>query len=114
MTADSIVQFHAGHGLPAGEVVAEGVRRRVLAYGPDLMLVQVAFETGAVGAEHQHPHAQTSYVLSGEFAYTIAGETRLLRPGDSCYVPGNTLHGTVCQAAGILLDSFSPLRADFL
>ncbi|OON69827.1 cupin domain-containing protein [Hymenobacter sp. CRA2] len=107
------VLFHAGHGLQL-EPVAEGVRRQVLAYGPELMLVRVAFEAGAVGAEHQHPHAQTSYVESGEFEYTIAGETRVLRPGDSCFVPGNTLHGTTCRQPGVLLDSFSPLRKDFV
>lgn len=106
--------FVTGHGLPAWEAVAEGVRRQVLAYGPELMLVKVAFEAGAIGAEHQHPHAQTSYVESGRFAYTIAGETRVLAVGDSCFVPGNTLHGTTCLEAGVLLDSFSPLRADFL
>jgi quercetin dioxygenase-like cupin family protein len=105
--------FHAGHGLQL-EPVAEGVRRQVLAYGPELMLVRVAFEAGAVGAEHQHPHTQTSYVESGEFDYTIAGQTRRLRPGDSCYVPGHTLHGTTCVQPGVLLDAFSPLREDFV
>ncbi|MCC3158049.1 cupin domain-containing protein [Hymenobacter sp. 15J16-1T3B] len=113
-TADTpSAQFCAGHGLP-WESVAEGVRRQVLAYGPALMLVKVAFEAGAVGAEHQHPHAQTSYVESGAFEYTIAGDTRVLRAGDSCFVPGNTLHGTTCLESGVLLDSFTPLREDFL
>ncbi|GAB3831422.1 cupin domain-containing protein [Hymenobacter jeollabukensis] len=107
------VLFCAGDGLP-WESVADGVRRQVLAYGPELMLVKVAFEAGAVGAEHQHPHAQTSYVESGAFEYTIAGATRVLRTGDSCFVPGNTLHGTTCLESGVLLDSFSPLREDFL
>lgn len=105
--------FCSGDGL-RWESVAAGVRRQVLAYGPELMLVKVAFEAGAVGAEHQHPHAQTSYVESGVFEYTIGGQTRVLRPGDSCFVPGHTLHGTTCREAGVLLDSFSPLRADFL
>lgn len=96
------------------QVVGPGVRRKVLAHGPDLMLVRVAFETGSVGATHQHPHAQLSYVESGEFAYTIGAETRIMRTGDSCYVPGNINHGVVCQAAGVLVDSFTPRRADFL
>ncbi|KAA9339183.1 cupin domain-containing protein [Hymenobacter busanensis] len=96
--------------VPAGA----GVQRQVLAHSPELMLVKVAFETGAVGAEHQHPHTQISYVESGEFAYTIGGETRVLRAGDSCVVPGNTLHGTACRQAGVLLDAFTPMRADFV
>lgn len=91
-----------------------GVRRKVLAHGPDLMLVRVAFEAGSVGATHQHPHAQISYVESGEFAYTIGTEMQILRVGDSCYVPGDTDHGVVCQVAGVLVDAFTPRRDDFL
>ncbi|GAA4381467.1 cupin domain-containing protein [Hymenobacter koreensis] len=104
--------------VPSADVrwveVGEGVKRQVLAYGPELMLVKVAFETGGIGAEHQHPHTQISYVESGEFAYTIAGETRVLRTGDSCFVPGHTLHGVTCLQAGVLLDAFNPMREDFV
>lgn len=98
----------------AWQTMAPGVRRQILAYGPDLMLVRVAFEAGGVGAIHQHPHAQISYVESGEFIYTIGDEVQTLSAGASCYVPGNTSHGVVCQAAGVLLDSFTPRRDDFL
>jgi quercetin dioxygenase-like cupin family protein len=91
-----------------------GVQRQVLAQGPDLMLVRVTFEQDAVGALHEHPHQQISYVESGQFEYTIAGEPQLLNPGDSCLVPGNTLHGVHCLAAGVLIDAFTPRRDDFL
>ena len=42
-----------------------GTTRRILAYNDELMSVEVAFETGSVGAVHTHPHTQLSYVLSG-------------------------------------------------
>ena len=96
--------------LPMGP----GVQRQVLARGADLMLVRVTFEQDAVGALHEHPHQQISYVESGQFEYTIADETRLLNPGDSCLVPGNTRHGVRCLAAGVLIDAFTPRRDDFL
>ncbi|MBO2012032.1 cupin domain-containing protein [Hymenobacter negativus] len=91
-----------------------GVQRQVLAQGPDLMLVRVTFEQDAVGALHEHPHQQISYVESGKFEYTIAGEKRLLGSGDSCLVSGNTLHGVRCLVAGVLIDTFTPRRDDFL
>jgi len=96
------------------ENLGHGVRRKVLTYSPQLMLVKVEFEAGSIGATHQHPHEQISYVESGVFAYTIGAETRVLRSGDSCVVPGDTLHGVVCFEAGALLDSFTPARQDFL
>lgn len=95
-------------------LMGPGVQRQVLAQGADLMLVRVTFEQEAIGALHEHPHQQISYVESGQFEYTIAGETRLLNPGDSCLVRGNTLHGVRCVAAGVLIDAFTPRRDDFL
>ena len=53
--------------------VSPGVRRRLLGYNGDLTLVEVAFEQGAVGAMHSHPHVQSSYVASGRFEMKIGG-----------------------------------------
>lgn len=91
-----------------------GVQRRVLAYSEDLMTVEVVFEKGAVGAVHTHPHTQCTYVLSGKFQYTVEGEPVKLGPGDSIVVPPDLPHGTVCLEAGVLLDTFTPMRKDFI
>ena len=42
--------------------IGPGNRRRVLVRLPELMMVEFAFEEGAVGAPHSHPHVQASYV----------------------------------------------------
>ena len=60
-----------------------GVTRRILAYTDGLMCVENTFETGAQGALHSHPHTQITYVVSGAFAFTIDGETRTVRAGDT-------------------------------
>ncbi len=91
-----------------------GTERRILAYDNSLMAVEVAFEAGAEGAPHTHPHTQLSYVLSGSFRYAVEGESVLLNPGDSIVVPGGLVHGTVCLEKGVLLDVFTPKRDDFL
>jgi len=96
------------------EHVADGIKRQILGYGPQLMAVKVWFEEGAEGYQHDHPHSQVSYVESGEFEATIDGETKVLRTGDSFYVAPNKSHGAVCKKAGVLLDLFSPQREDFL
>ena len=91
-----------------------GTTRRVLAWNEQLMTVEVAFEKGATGAPHSHPHVQCSYVLSGKFSYTAEGETVIMNPGDSIVVPGGLVHGTECLEAGTLLDVFTPMREDFV
>ena len=91
-----------------------GQSRKIRAYNREMMLVEVIFDTGAVGADHTHPHTQISYVLSGEFTYHIEGETRVMHPGDSIVVDGGKLHGCTCVKAGTLLDIFAPMREDFV
>lgn len=105
--------FQFGPSTP-WENAAPGVRRQMFGYDGRIMLVRVAFEQGAVGDMHQHPHSQASYVESGAFSMTIGGQTHTLRAGDGYYVPPGVLHGCVCLEAGVLVDSFSPCREDFL
>jgi quercetin dioxygenase-like cupin family protein len=91
-----------------------GLRRRILTAEGGLMLMEVAFEAGAAGYEHRHPHEQVSYCLRGRFEYTLDGRVNVLSAGDSIYVPGNTLHGARALDAGVLLDVFTPVRDDLL
>ena len=91
-----------------------GQRRKIRAYNENAMLVEVSFDTGAVGAAHSHPHTQISYVLDGEFTYTIEGNTRTMKKGDSIVVDGGKVHGCACVKAGTLLDIFTPMREDFV
>ena len=96
------------------EDLGGGVTRRVLAHGGGLMQVEVSFEEGAVGALHSHPHEQLTYVLSGEFEFTIGDVTRVVRAGDTLYKKSGVMHGCRCLRPGILLDTFTPQRDDFL
>jgi quercetin dioxygenase-like cupin family protein len=96
------------------ETAGAGVRRTLVAYNDNLLLVKVEFETGAVGALHQHVHSQISYVERGEFEVTVGDEVRVLQAGDTFYAAPNVPHGVVARQAGVLLDSFSPVRLDFL
>lgn len=96
------------------EKVEQGVQRRIIAYDERLMLVKVRFETGGVGAMHRHPHTQITYVESGIFEIDIDGEKRVLKKGDSYYVAPDIMHGAVCLEQGVLMDSFSPMREDFI
>lgn len=85
-----------------------------MGYDGQLMMVKVVFEEGAVGTMHEHYHSQATYVASGKFELTIGEEKRILEAGDGYYVAPDVLHGCVCLEAGILIDTFSPMRADFL
>lgn len=91
-----------------------GVKRKILAYGDALMQVEVHFEKGAVGTMHSHPHSQLTYVLCGEFEFTIGNEKKIVKKGDTLYKVPNVKHGCVCLEKGVLIDTFNPYREDFL
>lgn len=93
----------------------ENVTRQVLADHPDLMVVAFSFgAVGAVGALHNHPHVQSTYVQSGRFRFSVDGTETEVGPGDSFVVPSNAVHGCVCLEPGRLVDCFTPRREDFL
>jgi len=105
--------FAAAGSVPWTDL-GNGNRRRVLVSRPELMQVEFAFDKGAVGALHSHPHVQSSYVAEGTFEVTIGDEVTTLGPGGSFIVPPNVVHGVKALTGGRLVDSFTPRRDDFL
>jgi quercetin dioxygenase-like cupin family protein len=94
--------------------LGDGIQRQIFGFDDKLMLVKVKFEQGAIGSLHQHHHTQATYVESGSFEVTIGDDIKIINAGDGFYIPPNAIHGVVCLQAGILIDSFSPVREDFL
>ena len=68
----------------------------------------------AVGAVHHHIHSQVTYVESGKFEFIINGVKKIVSAGDCLYKEPDAVHGCVCLEPGMLIDCFSPMRADFL
>lgn len=96
------------------EIVAPGMKRKIICYDERMMLVKVSFEKDAVGMLHHHYHTQISYVGTGIFVVEIAGKKEVLKSGDVFYAAPNQWHGVVCLEAGELIDMFSPYREDFV
>lgn len=91
------------------------VSRRVLAENEAMMIVEFSFAANGIGAPHSHPHVQSTFVKAGHFEFTVAGETFVVGPGDAFVIPSGAAHG--CRALGepgVLIDTFTPRREDFL
>jgi quercetin dioxygenase-like cupin family protein len=106
--------FVRGADTPWDRTNDPGLRRQILGHGPDLMMVRVEFEPGAVAALHHHPHRQASYVVAGRFEVTVDGERVELGPGDCFFVTADRVHGVVAPEGGTLIDAFTPAREEFL
>lgn len=99
----------------AWESPVPGLKRQIMGYNDNLMMVKIDFEAGCDGGgAHAHPHSQSSIIVSGVFDVTIDGVTKRLKGGDAFYVAPNLMHMALCIEAGTLIDGFSPAREDFL
>ncbi len=97
------------------ESAGEGVVRKILAYSPNVMTVELQFQKGAIGSKHSHPHEQIGYLISGSLLYQEEGqEDKVLVTGDTYYVAPNVVHGVVALEETKLLDIFTPMREDFI
>jgi len=96
------------------EQFGPGLYRKILAYNSDIMSVRVKFDRDGIAAMHSHPHSQTSCIISGKYEFTVDGITKTVEAGESVMIKPNQLHSCVCIEPGIVIDTFSPMREDFL
>lgn len=108
------MQTHIRNNDIIVEELKPGLRRQIMAHDTDLMLVKVFFDAGVQADKHKHTHQQITYVAKGRFKVDINGKIEILEAGDSFMIPSNQLHGATCLEEGILIDTFSPKRDDFL
>ena len=106
--------FYTNDSAPV-TVVDDKVSRKLLAYGGSLMMTEVRFKKGGVGAPHLHvDHEQVSRVIAGSFEATVGDKTTVIRPGDGFYAGKGITHGVVALEDSVILDIFTPVRVDFL
>lgn len=94
--------------------LGKGVSRKVLIHTEEMMLVEVRFPAGGVGAMHSHMHRQLSYIQSGVFEFESEGNKLCVSAGDTLAFEPNQKHGVTCLEEGVVLDFFTPAREDFL
>ena len=46
--------------------------------------------------------------------FTLEGETKVLRDGDSVYIAPHQVHSAIAVEDSLLIDMFAPMREDFL
>jgi len=100
------------------EEVRDGVFRKIV-YLKDIMTVMVEFRNGPWNVAepfHSHMHEQTCYVAKGEIILYCDGEPdQHLVEGDLFYIPSGRKHTIkVMSPMARLVDSFNPIREDFL
>jgi quercetin dioxygenase-like cupin family protein len=99
------------------KTIAEG-RTRYLIQTDNLMTAVIDFTDGPTDTPdppHSHPHEQVSYVAEGEILFFLDDQQFHLKAGDVFAVPGNVPHTVQLLTEKVrLVDTFTPIREDFL
>lgn len=98
--------------------VKEGIQRKLL-HTQNLMMVVIDFTNGPWDEPdpmHHHVHEQTTYVAEGDIIFLCEGEPdQRLKKGDMFSVPSGVPHAIqLLSKEARLVDSFNPIRNDFL
>lgn len=93
--------------------VCDGVvARRV--QGERLTFAVVELARDSIVPEHQHANEQCGLVIEGEVTFRIGDEERVLGPGGTWRIIGDTPHSVVTGPGGaVVIDVFAPARNDW-
>ena len=87
---------------------------RKLAVGQNEMIGRLSLKKGAVVPPHKHLSEQITMVINGALKFTIGGKDITVNAGEVLVIPPNVVHSAVALEDSDDIDSFSPLRLDWL
>ena len=103
--------FASPRDLPTKNPTPGMVQKIIHADGATVAITDMAAKT--VVESHKHPMEQIGVVTKGSLVMVIAGEQRILTPGDSYKVPANASHGArVFEEPTQVIDVWAPARDD--
>jgi len=87
---------------------------RKMIYGEKVMIAHLILRKGCVVPTHSHESEQMSYILEGSLNFNINGEEIVVRAGEVIQIPSNVPHSAVATEDCVAIDTFSPIRRDWI
>jgi quercetin dioxygenase-like cupin family protein len=82
--------------------------------GEKITVARVQLKKGAEVARHAHENEQVTCVLAGALTLRFPDSEVTLRPGEILCIPGHLPHEAEAPEDCLVLDIFSPPRADWM
>lgn len=101
-------------GISKEVVLENGIKRRLLSYGENSVMVQIFIPAGEEVVLHKHIYEQIGYVLQGKAIMKTETDAWEVSAGDGYCFLGNDAHGTVALKDTIVVEAFTPLRKEYL
>ena len=86
---------------------------RQVIHGETMTIARFEVRKGGGVPEHSHHNEQISTIQSGSMRFTVAGETVVLRAGESLTIPPHAPHSSEALEDSLIVETFSPPRNDW-
>ncbi len=102
------------HGVDRPMIqMSDGVRRRSMVWGEEMLLAEIHLDTDGVVPSHDHVYEQLGYCFHGRFELTVGEETQVVTGGMSWAIPGGVTHSAKGLEPTFLIEIWSPARDDY-
>lgn len=98
------------------EIVTPKMERKLI-FGEKLMIAKMKFKDGFLVPQHQHHHEQITQVTKGTIRFWLGDDKEdmiELHAGDVLVIPSNLKHEALMIGDVEEIDTWTPLREDWL
>ncbi len=95
------------------EILQPGLTRRVF-HGENITIAKLELKKGIVVPSHRHVNEQVTSVITGSIKVESNGGNFVIKTGESIDFGPNVPHKVTALEDTVVLDTFSPIRADWL
>lgn len=89
------------------------VGRKVI-HSERMTVARLELQKGAVVPEHSHENEQIAMVQEGAIKFFMEGKELIVSGGEVLTIPPNVPHGVEVLEDSVVLDLFTPPRADWI
>jgi len=107
-----VMKLYNWDGMPEEQMNA--LLGRKVIHGAHITVAKLRLAKGAVVPMHSHVNEQISMVERGRMRFVIAGEERILSPGETVQIPPHAPHTVEALEDSVATDLFSPIREDWI
>jgi len=87
--------------------VFDGVVRKTLACGKDVLMAKFEYKKGSKVPTHKHAYEQATTILQGKQKIIIKDKEMIVKTGDSYLVPANFEHEQITLEDTVTIDTWS-------
>jgi len=87
---------------------------RQMIHGSTMTVAKLRIRKGFIVPTHSHPNEQITSIEHGAVVFVTPSERVTVRAGETLCVPPNVPHSVECLEDCVAIDTFSPVREDWI